>query len=84
VLSSEKEVGLVEQRHSHHAPAEGNKSEEQVFGLAVDLARTLLGWSWEGTLGLEDKITRVVNVYRGGFDDKNEKLETVIGAETGG
>jgi hypothetical protein len=29
---------------------------DEVFPLVSDLGQTLLDWSWEGTVGLEDKI----------------------------
>ena len=38
---------------SHEQP-----SIDEVFPLVTDLGQLLLDWSWEGTVGLEDKIDR--------------------------
>ncbi len=35
----------------------------EVFALVRDLTRVLLNWSWEGIVGLEDKVKRVARAY---------------------
>ena len=55
---------------SHEQP-----SIDEVFPLVTDLGQLLLDWSWEGTVGLEDKIDRTAKAY--GHD-----VTTLIGAES--
>jgi uncharacterized membrane protein YjjP (DUF1212 family) len=47
----------------------------EVFPLVTDLGQLLLDWSWEGTVGLEDKIDRTARAY-------DQDVTTLIGAET--
>jgi uncharacterized membrane protein YjjP (DUF1212 family) len=48
---------------------------DAVFPLVSDLGQLLLNWSWEGTLGLEDKIERVAGAY-------GQKVVSLINAES--
>jgi uncharacterized membrane protein YjjP (DUF1212 family) len=48
---------------------------DDVFPLVTDLGQLLLDWSWEGTVGLEDKIDRTAEAY-------DQDVTTLIGAET--
>ena len=48
---------------------------DAVFPLVRDLGQLLLNWSWEGTLGLEDKIERVAGAY-------GQKVVSLITAES--
>ena len=59
------------------APSAGASSAgvDDVFPLVTDLGQHLLDWSWEGTVGLEDKIERVA----GGYD---QEVVTLVGAES--
>jgi uncharacterized membrane protein YjjP (DUF1212 family) len=55
---------------SHEQP-----SIDEVFPLVTDLGQLLLDWSWEGTVGLEDKIDRTAQAY-------DQDVTTLIGAES--
>jgi uncharacterized membrane protein YjjP (DUF1212 family) len=48
---------------------------DDVFPLVTDLGQLLLDWSWEGTVGLEDKIDRTAQAY-------GQDVTTLIGAES--
>lgn len=68
-VSSEGEVGT---------PNNVNEQEpdvDEVFSLVSDLGQLLLNWSWEGTLGLEDKIERVAGAY-------NQEIVSLVTAES--
>lgn len=56
------------------APHEKGSTGE-VFPLVTDLAQLLLDWSWEGTVGIEDKIDRAAKAY-------DQEVTTLVGAET--
>jgi hypothetical protein len=46
-----------------------------VFPLVADLGQVLLDWSWEGTVGIDDKINRTARAY-------DQDVTTLIGPET--
>jgi uncharacterized membrane protein YjjP (DUF1212 family) len=48
---------------------------DEVFPLVSDLGQLLLNWSWEGTLGIEDKIERVAGAY-------DQEVVTLVTAES--
>ncbi len=56
-------------------PASQEPVIDDVFPLVTDLGQLLLDWSWEGTVGLEDKIDRTAKAY-------GQDVTTLIGAET--
>jgi uncharacterized membrane protein YjjP (DUF1212 family) len=70
-MSDEDGSGSEPQGQAGAAAAEA----DEVFGLVGDLAQTLLDWSWEGTVGVDDKIQRVAGSY-------DHDVETLVGAET--
>jgi hypothetical protein len=48
---------------------------DDVFPLVTDLGQLVLDRSWEGTVGLEDKIDRTAKAY-------DQDVTTLVGAET--
>jgi len=52
---------------------------DEVFELVVDVVSTLLGWSWEGIIGIDKAAADVANVYK---DINGDELKTIIGAES--
>jgi uncharacterized membrane protein YjjB (DUF3815 family) len=52
---------------------------DEVFGTIVDLVKTLLGWSWEGTLGIDERAASVASAYS---KINGDELETLVGAES--
>jgi uncharacterized membrane protein YjjP (DUF1212 family) len=57
------------------AASHEQSSIDEVFPLVTDLGQLLLDWSWEGTVGLEDKIDRTAQAY-------DQDVTTLIGAES--
>jgi hypothetical protein len=45
---------------------------EEVFALIVDVTRMLLGWSWEGTIGITESIEHVAEAYKDVNSDEVE------------
>jgi uncharacterized membrane protein YjjP (DUF1212 family) len=57
------------------APDASSPGVDDVFPLVSDLGQHLLDWSWEGTIGIEDKIERVAGAY-------DQEVVTLVGAES--
>jgi uncharacterized membrane protein YjjP (DUF1212 family) len=57
------------------AGSSGARSVDEVFPLITELSQHLLDWSWEGTLGLEDKIEDAAEAY-------GQKVVTLVTAES--
>jgi uncharacterized membrane protein YjjP (DUF1212 family) len=45
------------------ALSDGDADLSEVFALVRDLTQLLLNWSWEGIVGLEDKVKRAARAY---------------------
>ena len=63
-----EEAGKVEENEQ--------SEKEDVFYLCVDLARTLMGWSWEGTIGIDRIVGRVAEAYKSVLD--KDTIQCVI------